>query len=408
PEKEYKKQLYKEYLYNKNFLQKNLIEIVEDIINSYITQQNPFNAYTLSFLDLVQEFVNNNQGSGIELFLEFWETKQNKLSINLPPGGNAIQLLTIHKSKGLEFPYVLLPFANWEIKQQSNTKWVNNYLTEIDLPCYLLNLNKNLKNTIYEHFYIEEKDKSLLDNINLLYVAFTRAENGLIVITEKEKPKETKEDVSIKYIHQILNQSFIKGLINDKGLYEVGDIIPSKQKEKTPAYLSINFYSHKLWNEKINIKAGKEYDEDWTTEYQIRFGEAFHLFIEYYFKTKNLEKSLLRITSFGYEVEIINRITDYFEQLNKHAEFSKWVNQYMVYAIEQDILIPNGTAYRPDLVLIKDRNTIVIDFKTGEKLNKHQEQVSNYKNLIKEITKHENVTGALVYVHQNSIEILNA
>ena len=146
-------------------------------------------------------------------FLNYWEEHAHKLSIVIPEGINAVQVMTIHKSKGLEFPVVLFPFANWNATSERDAKtWVKINEPELKgLPSSLIPLNDKL-NSCAKHLrtiYEEHKAKVLLDNLNMLYVALTRPKKRLYIFTSaKERGKN-------------LN-TFFDTFIQSKGLWEDG------------------------------------------------------------------------------------------------------------------------------------------------------------------------------------------
>ncbi len=147
--------------------------------------------YLFRFLDVILEF-SRQKNNTLADFLEYWEKKKNVLSINSPPGQEAIRVTTIHKSKGLEFPVVLLPFADWGLYPRPNdTFWASldipaSYYPDKtpSLPSALLPFSQALEHTSAVDAYQEEMEKTFIENINLLYVAFTRAAQRLYIFSK--------------------------------------------------------------------------------------------------------------------------------------------------------------------------------------------------------------------------------
>ena len=169
----------------KNCRKKSLYEAVEIIVATFI-QEKTNTSYVQYFLDLVLERDNKTQ-SGISDFLDYWDKIGYKKSIPSPEGNNAVRIMTIHKSKGLEFPVVIYPFAEENFSANSRNKlWINfDEVEQIDFPKALVNQKKDVANygEKAREIYEEKTQEEILDIVNVLYVALTRAEEQLYVIS---------------------------------------------------------------------------------------------------------------------------------------------------------------------------------------------------------------------------------
>ena len=138
------------------------------------------------FLDVVLEF-SNKHAQDLYGFLNYWEERAGKLSVAVPEQVNAVQVMTIHKSKGLEFPAVIFPFANWDATTERDAKsWIEINEPELKgLSSALIPLSSklNLGNKKLQSLYEEHKTKVVLDNLNMLYVALTRPKSRLHIFT---------------------------------------------------------------------------------------------------------------------------------------------------------------------------------------------------------------------------------
>ncbi|MCU0447117.1 MAG: UvrD-helicase domain-containing protein [Microscillaceae bacterium] len=177
----------------------NLYEIVEKLINIFKLMQSQAKLeFVFRFLDVILQF-NLQKQSSLGDFLEYWEEKKGSLSINATPNPNAVTVTSIHKSKGLEYPIVILPFADWSFTpRNTSTMWVDisteqlNFISasppfvgmEKILPVGLVNMNKNLEHTSIGDQYLAEMEKIFIENVNMLYVAFTRPVYRLYIFSK--------------------------------------------------------------------------------------------------------------------------------------------------------------------------------------------------------------------------------
>ena len=171
-------------LNTENILKNSFYDLIESIIYIFRVEEN---IYTDFFLDLVLLYIQKNSPN-IAGFLSWWDDRRYKEAISIPLGINALQVMTIHKSKGLAFKVVFIPF-NWEDKIKKSEIWVDssNKFKNL-LPVALLGYNNDLEYTYFKDQYLNEKNLRLLDELNKLYVATTRAKDRLYIFS-KEMPK---------------------------------------------------------------------------------------------------------------------------------------------------------------------------------------------------------------------------
>ncbi|RMG77398.1 MAG: hypothetical protein D6707_11140, partial [Bacteroidetes bacterium] len=213
---------------------------------------NPGSYFVLKILDTVHEYVTLRSNS-LPDFLEYWEENKEKVSINLPVNENAVQLVTIHKSKGLSYPVVIMPKADWEMKPSKNNFWHQN--EEEPIPVHIIKNKKLLlEHPDFKDLYEEEKQKTVLDNINLLYVALTRPEEQLYLFAPLKE--SNKNYISSLYRNIITAPDVLQQ--TEEHIYESGKPLKKISKQKRHSspenILTIKPKQSLIpWNEKIRI-----------------------------------------------------------------------------------------------------------------------------------------------------------
>lgn len=183
---------------NYNYGNVSLYELTERLISEFKLNSEP-DAYLLRFQDAVLEYTAGFDNSIVN-FLNWWEIKQKSISIITPAGNDAIRIMTIHKAKGLESPVVIIPYANWELDLDGNKDffWVSSAKSPFEKysSAYYVRAAKDMPKTFFTDQYYEEAIATNIDNLNLLYVAFTRASEMLYVMCP-QKGRTTFDDGKI-------------------------------------------------------------------------------------------------------------------------------------------------------------------------------------------------------------------
>src|SRR5690606_4490560 len=199
----------------------------------------------------------NNNGS-LSNFLTYWNQNEDRLSLAAPEDSDAVRIMSIHKSKGLEFPVVIFPYANTDTQyQRDNQRWLPVDEQTYGIPFALFDKTNVMESHSEESAALVEHNKEVLrlDNYNLLYVTLTRAVEQLHVICKKDIRKEvvntkTFAGLFISYLQDIGLWSDTSPTIN------IGDpkrVITVEKKDKGPKAESIPFHSKMSWNDSFEI-----------------------------------------------------------------------------------------------------------------------------------------------------------
>ena len=371
-------------------VQLSLYDLAESIVRGFnLTKKS--NAYIQYFLDIILEF-SQKKISDIPGFLDYYDTKKDSLNIVSPSNQNAIQIMTIHKSKGLEFPVVIFPYAQLEIYREMEPKeWFPLDQSQFNgFSKTLINFNKDFEDfgDIGESIYLKHRSEQELDNMNLLYVALTRPIEQLYIISKKEN--QTKTGVKFdSYSGLLMNYLMQQGLWNDSQLeYSFGqqnrEVVPEEKPEttqETEQFISVAKQDHDI---KIITKSGYL----WDTEQQnaIEKGNLIHDIMA----EINTEKEVPAVIKDYINSGIINKeqallLKDTINTIINHPELKDYYStEYTIYN-ERDIISKSGTIIRPDRLAIKDNTATIIDYKTGLPDPKYQQQLETYSDILKEM-----------------------
>ena len=391
----------------KNCKKKSLYEAVEVLIATFLNDK-VNTSYLQYFLDLVLEKDVKVQSS-ISDFLDYWDKIGFKKSIPSPEGTNAVRIMTIHKSKGLEFPIVIFPFAEEDFSRKIKDRlWIPLEDSNIDLPKALINNRKEVETYGAEAKAIFEtkNQEETLDTINVLYVALTRAAEQLYVISNKittKKGEIVTNNLSYYFIEFLQNL----GQFEPSQLtYEFGD--PKRislHKEHEGKNAQIGIVVNKL-NPK-NIKIAQREALMWGTIQQdaINFGNILHEIMAFIHTKDDVDFALTKASEMG--LITFSQISIFKETIDKivhHEELSMFFAADSKVFNEQNIIKKNTKNSKPDRVTIKDSKAYLLDYKTGEKHKKHQVQLQEYQLALEEM-HYEVVKKALIYIG-DAIEVV--
>ncbi|MCJ7934552.1 MAG: UvrD-helicase domain-containing protein [Chryseobacterium sp.] len=377
-------QKYSVQLRQDNFPRFNLYNFIEYYINEF-SVENRETDFLLNFMEMLFNFT-QNAGAGTKEFLKYWDEEASSYTIQASENIDAIQIMTIHKSKGLEFPIVFIPMIN---KNRDNefTNWFDTHDNDALKSVNINQFNKNLEVYDEEIQFFNKKNsyKNLIDRLCLQYVATTRPVEQLFFYLQK--PNKTSNNLELLEFLKTKNTEDL----DEFDLYEVQpEMLKKYSKEKTSLFKTRNIRNLKNSNEKsTSIKIATPSKNYQVRNEKVRIG----LFVHELLSKINTKNDISKVLE-GYALEgqitldEKSEIQVTLEEIVKtYAEFfdEKWevIN-------EKDIMISeNGEShiFRPDRILKSDEGYIIVDFKTGEQKTKDEAQVEGYKNILENLGK---------------------
>ena len=378
--------------------------------------------YVMTFLDTLCQWLSRNPGEP-SAFLTEWDEK---LCTNSIPATDidGIRLLTIHKSKGLEFHTVIVPYCNWNvIEYQSGFKderiWVNPQTAPFnEMPLLPVGFSKDLNNSDFNKDFRQEAGLQTVDNLNLLYVALTRAESNLIVLSSKTKGKSIADAL----IYALSSTFGCQPNENDSYIYESGEICPHIDKAEkstdnpfdfkpTPQELSLHSYPinarFRQSGESTRFVHSADDPDDRQEEY-IQTGKLLHGIFAAIRTVDDINPQVDNMLSQGIisSVKESESIKDLISNHIKESGVSSWFDGTYNLFNEASIIFRDGgilQTRRPDRVMIKpDGTAIIVDFKFGREREEYLHQVREYMDLLRKMG-YPHVEGHIWYVYTDKI-----
>jgi len=389
-----------------------LIELTETLIEIFgLGKISGELVYLQTFQDLILEF-SNRERNDLGAFLEWWETNRNKKSIQISGDVNAVQILTIHKSKGLQFKYVIIPFCSWNLDHdawQAPNLWVKSDEGPFATAGYLpVRYGKNLEETFFSDFYQQERTKIYLDNLNLLYVALTRAESGLIVFAPSFDTRGARGSIAgLLYQSIQADESLRTKWIGEKLLFHSGswDIARTKESGTVPA-LQLREYLSSPWRSKLIIRqSGATWFEDIADERRekLNYGVHMHAVLSRMNYSDELDEMLEKIWVEGVIAsDEKTTLQTQLRELLSNERIAGWFSRDWQVRTEVPVLLPGGAEYRIDRLLLKEKRAVVVDFKTGARKKADEKQVIDYMDTLRKMNFLQ-VEGYLLYLAENAI-----
>ena len=404
-------------------------------------------AYVCAFYDHLSNYINEN-ATDIDTFLSEWEESLCTKTIQSDET-NGVRIISIHKSKGLEFNHVIVPFCDWQLEKQSgNILWCCPSEEPFnDLPIAPIDYSKNqMMGTIYEQDYLHEHLQNTVDNLNLLYVAFTRATHSLFVIGRRggKASRSALIEQCLPLVAKDMPSALLSGMEDDGApvSFSYGTLLcPSPSASDAPASpahpaddsatrnvflqpaapvnVAIRTYGSKVTFQQSNRSRDfvEQDDEEMSRKRDyIQTGSVLHEIFSTIHTVDDIPDALRRLQFEGvlYDERITaDHITSLLRKRLEDPRVADWFsprwtlfNECVILSVDNDKVVER----RPDRVMTDGHEWIVVDFKFGSPKPEYVAQVREYMKLVSDMnvarTSQQPVTvrGYLWFVYSNNIE----
>ena len=380
-------------------------------------------AYVYAFLDCASQYI-NSRNADLNKFLAAWdESLKNKC---VPAESiNSVRVMTIHKSKGLEFHTVIVPFCDWTLTGDGrNILWcVPNEAPYNNISLLPINSKKDMAESIYKEDYNKEYLYQIVDNLNILYVATTRAKSNIIMFSDDTAKKANKIS---DLLNKVIPELIIDGGTYDRNeqLFSYGEVVPSKEIGKKIEEKTDNPFEEKprvenlpfsYYDSRIEFRQSRELarflatgSKEQQQQVYIAEGELMHLVLSDIEERSDLENALkktLLLKGLISTEKQYNKIRNLLTRNLNNPKAKEWFNGSYKLFNERSILVAGDEekSRRPDRVMIKGDTAVVVDYKFGNESDEHSVQVKLYMELLKKIG-YKNVFGYLWYMYNNEIK----
>ncbi|PIB34842.1 hypothetical protein BFP72_05200 [Reichenbachiella sp. 5M10] len=385
-----------------------LSELINDIVREFdLMAKGEDLPYVMAFQDAVEDFLMYESDTLVD-FLTWWLENERR-SIQVSGDQDAMTIMTIHQSKGLQFKAVLIPYCQWTLEHKSGGfttqfLWSGRAASSglVDLPLVPIVYTSGLKNTVFAPDYWTERHDIHLDNLNMLYVAMTRAEEVLIITSTTDGYGSGRLKTSG---HLMYRYALTQGLVEEGGrTVEIG-VLPAIRNYHEDLMRTFEITPRRMFNafgDNISLRHQSRILEEAQLE-SINYGDIVHWIYSKIAQRSDFGSAIEMATiKFGLSGEELEQIKSHLRQIWELPGVSRWFTEDWEVKNEASILLSDGKMKRPDRVVIKDQRALVIDYKTGTKSAGHIRQVEEYKAILTKMG-YQQVEGYLIYFSEPEV-----
>jgi ATP-dependent exoDNAse (exonuclease V) beta subunit len=390
------------FISNVDFFMK--YENVYDLIQKFYRLMNfdeLTNPYLHHLADIAHQYDLNN-GPDLKSFLDYYKTDGYKSAVQLPESENAIKIMSIHKSKGLEFPVVILPNMNLSTGIKNQAK----FLFESDDYILYAGASKNSEIEVIKTFADIENNLILTDSVNKCYVALTRPVERLYIYNTYKN----QTDFGLIFNTTLSNlaysdATFSKIEEDEKLKITIGSRVEKQEEEKptSDSFFIPENVSDRLWFPDISLQDRKDLADMNALSDAQRYGNQLHLVLASINSKDNIKEAFEQLVKSGeIETAFSERMLAELVEIFEDEQYQRLFENAIEIISEQDIIAGKFSIVRPDKLIIKDSGIVILDYKTGLPKKKDVQQVKEYAAVLKEIG-YESVEAYLFYTSTKQI-----
>ena len=359
-------------------------------------------AYIVAFMDAIYDNF-NAQFSDLTQCVKWWEEKGRSISITSSKETDAVTVMSIHKSKGLQFPVVIYPMKNYRAGNGKDTAWVKDENGSFGLPYFLIKTSKSvLESSSFAEVATEEATMTDIDNVNVIYVAHTRAKEVLYIITGNPEQRNGNYAKFLNgFVHALEEKKDMPCILSLPKEFWFGnkDFTKPKANEEASHETSPQQQAGPLYSSDFTLNSGQLLCGRGMSDKQ-ELGVFIHDFLSKLQVFPQNEEELAEMLSAIDNIEDRQILGAALREIMNDSSLKPYFAPGVTVLNETSILCPNGHLRRPDRIVFMDDEVMVIDYKTGKEDDDYQKQLDEYCALLEQMG-YKNVHSRLIYLKQS-------
>nr|WP_255430326.1 3'-5' exonuclease [Rufibacter sp. LB8] len=388
-----------------------IYELTEKLIRVFnLLGKNNECEYLFRFLDLVLEYTLKHSNN-LNNFLQYWDLHKEKLSINTPKDRDAITITSIHKSKGLDYPVVIVPFCDWTLEPQNAALlWgtlPGTVAQDTKLRTAVVTMSKKLEETGLKDQYTQKLEKTFIENLNMLYVALTRPVDRLYLIANAQDFNNARYQKNVSYwLHRFLESKELWQ--KDTFCYQLakGAAQAVSHKPLSDDVYVLDKFSSADWAQNLKLKqhANNVFDFETQQEHR-RWNRKLHYALALITYAEEAPKALRQLVRQGIiSQRELPALTQMVNHVLNHPQMQRYFSRAMTVENEREVLDVRTSRYKPDRIVFSETGEVtLIDYKLPPAKPEYTENLNSYATLFRELV-FSKITCVVYYFEEERVD----